>query len=216
MSTQPRPPCHPSLLCHQTCSERELALSQYNPGPFSYQTTSRLLTHTGKISRMIWSENKSKFYSSRDKAWAPIHQSLSSVSAIASVKEAEVRVWVDVGQLASELCTWSVSSWDFMCSRFLKPVAPNFVSTFRLGVPNMVHSGSVMVFTTRLAPTSTCDVNFHYNDGTVSFGVRSLVFPPFGDDLVLANRCCCWHLQLRQGFSCQKVEALVKGPRTCL
>lgn len=37
------------------------------------------------------------------------------VSQGTTVREAKVHVWVDAGELASEVCVWSVSSWDFMC-----------------------------------------------------------------------------------------------------
>lgn len=106
------------------------------PCPNTIQELSRIRP-TGIISRMIW-RTKASFIQV-EKAWAPIHQSLPSVSAIASVKEAEVRIREDV---------WPTCKWvAHMVSQFqvFELCGTKFCLHLQVRnrVPNMVHSGSV-------------------------------------------------------------------------
>ena len=101
------------------------------------------------------------------------------VSQAVAAKEVRVRVQGDTGELASELCTGSVCSWDFMFpKRQLSGnfVVPNSDSAFLLReglCPNMVCSRRVLVFDNPggggVGFYLQCQ--FYYHDGIMNFGV---------------------------------------------
>ena len=116
-----RPQLEGHLLIHLTICLSPDSMPGTGPAP-AWSGTSRLLIHTGKNSRLSHSEKESKFFSGREKQLGCGLLETGSgvglqVSQAVAAKEVRVRVQGDAGELASELCTGSVCSWDFMFPR---------------------------------------------------------------------------------------------------
>ena len=173
-----------TYVCYQTSSAPGLALPKLCLWTSVYQSTSTSLTCPAKVSRTHQGDNKAGFIEVDKKKMAWAWASPGKKSTHLSGR----------GLPGDGVCK-PVSSWGFMCVQGWGGVSPSFRapnsdSSLWLG-GTLVQTWSFWKCHGLCSPqfvvsifTTNWGVNFHCNDGIMSFGVGvHSIFPPFWNHL---------------------------------